>query len=286
MKLVTNDYGCGTSSSIFDYGIEDVIIVSEDNYDHVFEADDDLLFIGHDFLMYLWDSDEKIERWKSHKHGKAVWCFERIDAIVPQWKSKSHYSMFQLKKFTEEIYACDEDDCDKYGYKWLPQWASKRFYDLRDNVIENENILFSGQAGKKEYSYRNLLLKDIISDDILCNKLILSNTSRSLSWDDYVINLLKYRFILNPVGIIKALNVRAYEALYSGRILLQHAVGEYKRHENMLKDFNNVIFFRSFLELKEIMVKIDKENYKIDTTMAYNENNIYTRMKSIGYEIK
>ena len=41
MKLVTNDYGCGTSSSIFDYGIKDVIVVSENDYEHVFDADDD-----------------------------------------------------------------------------------------------------------------------------------------------------------------------------------------------------------------------------------------------------
>ena len=82
MKLVTQDYGCGTSSSILDYGIKDVVLVSEDNYDHVYDIDDDLFFIGHDFLLFLWDTQEKVERWKNHKHRKAVWCFERIDAII------------------------------------------------------------------------------------------------------------------------------------------------------------------------------------------------------------
>jgi len=61
MKIVTNDYGCGTSSSILDYGVTDVILVSEDNYQHVFDADDDLFFVGHDFLLYLWDSPDKIK---------------------------------------------------------------------------------------------------------------------------------------------------------------------------------------------------------------------------------
>ena len=44
MKIVTNDYGCGTSSSILDYDIEDVVVVSKDNWEHIFDIDDDLLF--------------------------------------------------------------------------------------------------------------------------------------------------------------------------------------------------------------------------------------------------
>ena len=56
MKLVTLDYGCGTSSSILDYGIKDVVLVSENNYEHVYEVEDDLFFIGHDFLFFLWDN--------------------------------------------------------------------------------------------------------------------------------------------------------------------------------------------------------------------------------------
>ena len=71
MKIVTNDYGCGTSSSIFDYDIQDVLIVSENNYEHVFDADDDLFFVGHDFLLYLWDTPEKVDRWKNFKHSKS-----------------------------------------------------------------------------------------------------------------------------------------------------------------------------------------------------------------------
>jgi hypothetical protein len=85
MKLVTNNYGCGTSSSILDYDIKDVVIVSEENYDHIFDVEDDLFFIGHDFLFYLWDNEEKLKRWidRSQKYEHWIWCFERIDAIVP-----------------------------------------------------------------------------------------------------------------------------------------------------------------------------------------------------------
>ena len=70
MKLVTLDYGCGTSSSILDYGISDVVIVTEEDYEHVFEVQDDLFFVGHDFLLFLWDTQEKVERWKKFQYQK------------------------------------------------------------------------------------------------------------------------------------------------------------------------------------------------------------------------
>jgi hypothetical protein len=286
VKLVTNDYGCGTSSSILDYDIRDVIIVSEDNYEHVFEAEDDLLFIGHDFLFYLWDSEEKLKRWISYtkKFEAWVWCFERIDCIVPAWQQKSHVSLSIASKFCKRILACDEDDCDKYGFDWLPQWASKKFYERKDHLSTDNRILFSGQAGGPEYHTRNVLLKSILDDTEFSKKFHISNVKRSLSWDQYIENLLKHNIILNPVGIMKALNTRAYEALYSGRILLQHTAGRYKRHENLLNDCPGVTFFEDLRGLKDCINR--KETLRGTPGESYTKHSLYARMKSIGVDIK
>lgn len=282
MKIVTNDYGCGTSSSILDYGIEDVVIVSESNYQHVFEQEDDLLFIGHDFLFYLWDSEEKIKKWMeySQKRELWLWCFERVDAIVPQWKQKSHVSISIASKFCKRILACDEDDCTKYGFDWLPQWASKRFYDMRDTQTVSDKILFSGQAGPPEYHMRNQLIKEISEDRELSGLLEITNTKRSYSWDNYIGNLLSYKTVLNPVGILRALNTRAYEGLYSGRVVLQHTVGQYERHEKMLKDDPGIIFFRDIKGLKEA-IEIRKSNSP-NPEISYTNHSLYARMKSVG----
>jgi len=289
MKLVTNDYGCGTSSSILDYGIEDVIIVSESNWEHIFDANDDLLFIGHDFLMYMWDTDEKVQRLKQYPHAKLVWCFERIDAIVPSWQQKSHYSISKISQFADEIIGCDEDDCSKYNLRWLPQWASNKFYNLRSQTPNNRSdILFSGQAGKPEYKFRNELLAACQSSDILKDRLKITNIDRSLTWEQYVQNLLSYNTIINPVGVLKALNTRAYEGLYSGRIVLQHQVGNYERHQELLKNDKNIVFFNDY---KDLLEKIDLINDLESVTdkeikKAYERNNLFARMKSIGVDIK
>ena len=286
MKLVTQDYGCGTSSSILDYKINDVIIVSETEYEHVFNVEDDLLFIGHDFLYFLWDNEEKIKKWmvRKDKYEHWVWCFERIDSIVPAWMHKSHVSLTILSKFCKRILACDEDDCDKYGLDWLPQWASIKFYDNRNVVPTSDKILFSGQAGNAEYELRNKLLSQISEDNQLNNLLQITNTSRSLDWESYINNLLQYKAILNSIGILRGLNTRAYETLYSGRILLQHTVGNYKRHEEMLKNNPSIIFFKDIKELKNIVQNIDL--IITDPNMSFNEGSLYFRMKSIGITIQ
>jgi len=282
VKLVTLDYGCGTSSSILDYGIKDVILVSEDKYEHVFDADDDLFFIGHDFLLFLWDTQDKVNRWKNHKHRKAVWCFERIDAIVDIWQQKSHYSISMLSQFVDNIYACDEDDIIKYGYDWLPQWASPKFYEMRNQDVVWNQILFSGQAGKPEYDARNRFIGEVLQDSDLKNSLKLTNTSRAFTWEEYCLNLLKHPAILNPVGILRGFNTRAYEVLYSGRMLLQHTYGKYDRHFELVADCPNIILFDSVHGLKSQLSTITND----DPTKFFNNNNIFARFKNIGIEIK
>jgi hypothetical protein len=287
MKLVTLDYGCGTSSSILDYdGGKHAIVVTEDNWKHVLDANEDLMLVGHDFLLFMWDTQEKVEMWKAFPHRVAVWCFERIDAIVPFWMAKSHYSLSFIKQFADEIYACDEDDCNKYGYTWLPQWASRKFYDNRLQQPTNDKLLFSGQAGKPEYYARNVLLGNMLNDSEISSKLQITNTTRNLGWDDYVSNLLSYRAIINPIGTLKSLNTRAYECIYSGRMLFQQAAGNYHRHLNILEGCKNVVFFYDFEELKSRMPEKIEQVEIANSEKAFEKHSLYARIKSIGSELR
>lgn len=286
MKLITQDYGCGTSSSILDYGISDVVVVSPGSWEHVLEIEEELLFIGHDFLFFMWDTEDKIKRWeaRSSKFEHWVWCFERIDAIVPMWKTKSYASIKNISRFATRILACDEEDCDKFGYDWLPQWASLKFYERKKESPSNKKILFSGQAGKPEYYLRNQLLTGILNDPSLCENFHVSNISRVLSWDDYATNLLMHSTILNPIGVLKALNTRAYETLYSGRLLLQQKNGNYPRHQKLLSKYSNVIFFDTLNDLTDILKNLNQKIYQSED--AFLENSLHARMKSLGVIVK
>lgn len=280
MKFITNDYGCGTSSSILDYDNgKHGVIVSPENWKHALDIKEDICLVGHDFLLYMWDNEEKVNLWKSFKYNIYVWCFERVDAIVESWRQKSFFSISQIKKFTNNILACDEHDCDKFGFKWLPQWASPKFYEKRNVEIEFEDeILFSGQAGKPEYFLRNKLLSDMSNDDYFATKLVINNNTRSLTENDYLNNLLKYKYILNPVGVLEAFNVRAFEVLYADRILLQQVTRKYNRHFNLVKDLNNCILFSSIDELK---TKLKNSSILSNKDHFYINNNIQKRIESL-----
>lgn len=279
MKFITNDYGCGTSSSILDYDNGKYgVIVSPQNWKHVLDIKEDICLVGHDFLLYMWDNEEKVNLWKNFKYKIYVWCFERVDAIVESWRQKSYFSINQIKKFTNNILACDEHDCDKFGFKWLPQWASPKFYENKDIEIEFEDkILFSGQAGKPEYFLRNKLLSEMLNDDYFSNKLVINNNTRSLTEDEYLNNLLKYKYILNPVGVLEAFNVRAFEVLYSNRILLQQTTREYKRHFDLVKGLDNCVLFHNIDDLKIKLKKVTFGNNK----NFFNNNNIEKRINSL-----
>ena len=210
-----------------------------------------------------------------------MWAFERIDAIIPAWEQKSHWSINQIKQFADEIYACDEDDCDKYGYKWFPQWGSCKFFEQRSIQPSKKEILFSGQAGKPEYQARNEMLQFLLNHPDYAKRLHITNVQRQLTWEDYIDNLLSYEIILNPVGLLKAFNTRAYEVMYSGRILLQHTYGKYNRHAELLQEHDNGIMFSTFEELQAANL-----NASNNAEAFFLQNNIYARFKKIGVEIK
>jgi hypothetical protein len=283
MKIVTNDYGCGTSSSILDYGTNDVIIVSETNHKHLFDVrDEDLLFIGHDFLMYLWDNQHYFNHWKNYKGKKYIWCFEKIDCVVHEWKQKSHYSLSLCQHFADQFYSSDEQDCRKYGIKWLPQWASRKFYDQRNQNPTENKLTFSGQSGTVGYEKRDQLMSQIISDTDIKDFFYVSNTKRSKSWEDYITNFLNHKAILAPFGNFKGFNTRTYEALTSGRVLFQQVDEEYKWHVESLSKFKNFIFFETFEDFKNKILNSNINDLfdKLPETQ-FIENNLFTRIKSI-----
>lgn len=282
MKIITNDYGCGTSSSILDYENNNAIIVSESNHKHIFDVQDDLLFIGHDFLLYLWNNQQYLNHWKNFKYKKYVWCFEKIDCIVDAWKQKSHYSLNLISQFTNDILCSDEVDARKYNLKWLPQWASRKFFDLKDIQPNQNKITFSGQAGKPGYQTRDILLKELYNDNDLKDKFYISNTDRVFSWENYINNFLNHKFILAPIGNFKGFNTRTYEALTSGRVLIQQIDDDYIWHQESLSKYKNVIFFKTFNDLKDILLNQNIEEFFDNNPLdQFQNNNLHSRINSI-----
>lgn len=286
MKIITNDYNCGISSAILDYDDFDrsnVILVSQNKFKHVFDlVDEDLLFVGHDFLHYLWATEKQVEHWKNYRGKKHIWCFEKIDSIVPHWRQKSHYNIARCHKFTNSFFASDEQDCRKYNIKWLPQWGSKKFYDLRSREPTEKRIVFSGQAKSLGYKDRTDLMNKLMEDPDIKDKFYIKNTDRVLSWSEYVDSFLSHKIILAPIGNFKGCNTRTFEALTSGRVLLQQVDEHYEWHINMLSKYKNVVTYTGFDDLKNKIINSNLEKlFEAEPTAQFHENNLHSRMKLV-----
>lgn len=285
LKIVTNNYHSGTSSAILDYDLQNYILVAPDNYQHIFtETDANLLFIGHDFLHYLWDTHEKLDYWKKYTGKLAVWCFEKILSNVPEWRDKSLASLKQVYEFAAIVFSSDESDCRLLSLPWLPQWPSNLFYINSHIQPTKSSICFMGQSGTVGYERRIDLLNKIHNSSVLSTKVNMLSSDRKYSWMEYVALMLSYKYILAPFGNIDAFNTRTYEVLTSGRFLLQQVNDSMRWHVNSIKHFPNVRFFSTIDELEEIVNQLDLIDLQIDDShKQFNENNIYSRLAIVNY---
>jgi hypothetical protein len=281
MIIVTRDYSSGTSAAVLDYKAKNVLVVTPSEYRSAFELNgEDIFFIGHDFLSFLWDSAEKINYWKRYRGRKIVWCFERVLSIVPEWRSRGLDSYQNVTRFANRIFVSDEEDATTLNRSWLPQWPSPLFYINRDKIRPIKKILFTGQAGSVGYEKRDALLRTIVSDNSLSNYVNIISTSRTLTWTDYVKLLLSHHAVLCPAGNIAAFNTRTYETITSGRIAIQQVAYPLARHQISIVNKESIEYFVESTNLKTTFENALDRNYE-DPTETYMMNNLYSRVSLV-----
>jgi hypothetical protein len=261
LKIITIDYKAGISPGVLDAIPENVVVVSPKDYKHVFKKDwsdtDYILFLGHDFLHFLYDKRRKVRYWKNIRAKKIIWCFERINCIVDEWRKRSLKCYSNIEQFADHIFVADEEDYRRMpGVHFLPQWASPRF---KNDILFDEkkdNLLFTGQFGTIGYEKRTALLSRIKNDPDMGSYLHIANSSRVFTWDDYINNLIKYKYVLNPMGNLVSFNTKAYETIVAGNILFQQIDDRFQLHREILSEGKEVIYFYEFADLKEKFLKL------------------------------
>jgi hypothetical protein len=281
MIIVTRDYKSGTSSAIFDYRVNNVVCVDQDAYTKAFDIRcEDILFIGHDFLSFLWDTDEKINHWRNYKRKKIIWCFERVLSIVPEWRERGLAAYKNVAKFADKILVSDEEDAAVLNQSWLPQWSSPLFYINREKIKPVKKILFTGQAGTRGYEKRDALLKRISSNVELSRHINIVSTRRSFSWEEYVQLLLSHHAVLCPSGNLAAFNTRTYEAITSGRVAIQQLGYTLSRHQRSLGENAAIVYFDEQSNLLETFENALDQDYQ-DPTSVYLTNNLFSRLATV-----
>ena len=149
------------------------------------------------------------------------------------------------------------------------QYLSKDVSYRKEMNKKNDKILFFGQLDGKAYKNRRKIL-DKISKSINTTLDIFKST-RSMSYEDYMKLLSKYKFVLNPLGAGEFINVRFFEALKVGAIPIQQITPLMSRYYDFEIGENISINFQRPNQLKSVNFK----NFKYKPLNFHLEDYFY-----------
>lgn len=110
------------------------------------------------------------------------------------------------------------------------QYLSKSLTFSIGKEIKKNEVLFYGQTKGSAYENRRKVLKEFTRNVNIPLEII--ESSRSLTYRDYLDLISKYKFVLNPLGAGSFVNIRYFETLLVGSIPIQqftkNMLGMYK----------------------------------------------------------
>ena len=283
MWVVTEDYKSGTSSSVLDSGYRQVILISKENYDSVYSLPGEVLFLGHDFLDYLWNTEDKIKRLSERNGRNYLYCFERIRCFVPQWRDRSLASLERARRVMQTIFCTDEEDAKILGLEWLPQWGSDHFRRYARKLPVIPKILFHGQSGSVGYETRDALIDAILRSGALSDLFVIESKGRNLSWEEYVCYVTSYAGVLAPLGNFFGFNTRTFETINSNRILLQQVTNQTGWHNRLISNYPRKILFQSASDLENCVSNIEEMIGHVMQNPSLEFTNIHSFVDRLSY---
>jgi hypothetical protein len=156
----------------------------------------------------IWKNDTFINETNNKNIVVVVFNFEKIFNSSFPWNVDHQKKLEQFKNLYQLV--SDIDDARLLSKKIInKQFLSKDTVFNVDHVEKIDKILFLGQCNGYYKTRKNVLTK-MASRHI---PLEVHITNRQLSYQQFLTKLASYKYILNPLGTGKFLNLRFYEAL-------------------------------------------------------------------------
>jgi len=230
-----------------------------------------LIIIDEHYIPHkqIWQNDFFINTINEKNIKVIIFNFEKIYNSQFPWN-------IEIQNFVERIknrvqYVSDIRDADILKVSYVNKQFLSKSTHLADVVKDkSDDILFIGQINEY-YPTRNAVLHEL---QAVNNKVKIIKTDRKYSYTEFIDILNQAKFILNPLGTGEFINLRFYEALSLGCIVVQQYTDEMEKwypelnQTNVLKfktvdDFANINFYETapckelFLEdyFKEINLK-------------------------------
>lgn len=240
----------------------DLRIVSNLNY--INEINNLIILDEHfESHMKLLLQDEVINELNKNNCKVIIFNFEKI------YNSKFKYNLKnqkKLKKINNLIQILsDVDDIKKIGSPFVNKQLISKEFKPNFHLQEKKNeILFIGQIKGEAYKNRRVILEQISQTSNI--PLTFKFTNRKYSFDNFLSELSKYQYILNPLGAGSFINVRFYESLLVNSIPIQQFKPNMKSYFSELNEGYSINFEKIDESLNQIIknFKIKKFNYFLE----------------------
>lgn len=231
---------------------------AEDILDFVSQSTADMILLmgGDHHMPFLHASRERRRRWSRVKIPVVCFCYETILATrFPGSKEKSESA---LQAFSHFAY-CDEKDSsffESHGVPaiWLPQCVDHHhFHPPKNGVLRDNTVFFQGKLDEKfGYEQRRQIL------DLLKKENLLGTNDTEITSTELMEGYRKHFLAINLPGNFGGYNVRTFEALSSGCVLLQYLPKDRPRNNALFQDHRHLLNFdcekpKSLLSLIEEM---------------------------------
>jgi hypothetical protein len=189
----------------------------------------------------IWRNDNFIRIINDNNINVIVFNFEKIYNSQFPWNVDHQNRLLQIKKLTQIV--SDIDDAKILNHNIINKQYLSKNTQLTPTKEKIERIVFIGQCNNFYPTRKNILLRskelELPLDIII--------TDRKLSYTEFLETLSKYKYVLNPLGTGKFLNLRFYEALKQGCIPIQEITYDMR---SWYKELDNCIWFENVNDIK------------------------------------
>ncbi len=210
----------------------------------------------------IWKNNEFIEKINNKNLRTIIFNFEKIYSSEFPWNEdhqKTVESINNLYQFFSDI-----DDSKRHSQLVINKQFLSKDISIKRDADKKNKILFLGQSSGSQYNRRTRVL-NIFRENLPDDKIDIIDTRREYTYNEYLDLLSQYKYILNPLGTGKFINLRFYEALELGCIPIQEIVDDMEdfydelKYSITFKDFND--FAKKGLDTVEEYKNIYLEDY-------------------------
>lgn len=238
------------------------------------ESIDILIIVDEHYSPHkkIWQNDLFIDKLNDRNIKVLIFNFEKIYNSQFPWNINIQKSVERINNKLQ--FVADVADSTILNCPLNKQLLSKDTFLSIPKENKNDEILFVGQINDY-YPNRRKLLNSIQK---INDKVKIIKTDRRFSYEEFIQLINDSKYVLNPLGTGEFINLRFYEALNLGCVVIQQYTDQMADKYPELNQAN-VLKFRNLKEFQDLDFDLKYKKEDIFLEDYFNEIDLFKLMK-------